>query len=151
MPPGIVPEPVRKLRERGPSTMAGLDVGTTSISPDTRRRYDVRRVLIRSAVGKQTSVFYLGGEHDLEDVVRAYIEENPDILAINSGAISMMFGDHSAELAGAWRSISDEYDVEPSPAAGSTEDANPTYGECPLCGKEDIRRLPDHIPDCPEA
>lgn len=145
----IMRQNVEFLRQEGPSTVEEMPGRWVNVQD---RADGVRRIALRKhssgeggGRGQQTYVYYLE-DHDLRDVVRKYLEENPGLLEQQTKqGLSRMFGDHSNDIQDAWRAIGWEYDVEISGGAG-TGKQDP--GPCSLCGAEDFQDLPTHLLDC---
>jgi hypothetical protein len=147
-------ELVPALRQQGPSPVTKLPVNSDSISPNQRRLHNVTRLFIQNRITtySATAVYYIEGEHDLTDVVRTYIEVNPDILDLSSGQITQVFSEASRRFRKAWRDVRDEYDIDTPEHYKNRENqgAGPRNTECPLCGEEGLGQLAAHLSKCPE-
>lgn len=141
------------LREHGPSSFYDADIQRST--PVSRHRDEedyVYKFDIGSAYGdisfrsgRSKTVYYLD-EHDKEDILREWLNINPNVLKNNSRrSIHMVICRSRPEF----KEASEEVLRPPAPDTGGQDN---TGGTCQLCGKEYKSSLPAHIRnDCPEV
>jgi hypothetical protein len=68
---------VRELREEGPLPLSELPVQSYSVSD---KRHGLATFCVNTGHFNRESVAYLFEEHDPEDVIRVFIEANPEVV-----------------------------------------------------------------------
>lgn len=147
--PRYVPKEVRYLREHGPTPRPELE--DAGIEPQGRyRHYDVRRLNVgrspgrtNCGIGRVTPVRYLP-EHDLETVVRTFIDANPAMLDRPKAGVTQYFGKDSHAMRDAWQAVADDY-ADEMPTR-KNQDVSPSEPSCDICG-EDVpaAHMTDHM------
>jgi hypothetical protein len=105
-----------------------------------------------STFGRTKPIYYLSQEHDPADVLEKWVAVNEPILqgrGLTTESVTRALS--KSDFKKAWKAICEQksFEVLDEPdysdrGGGQSEDR-----ACPYCGKS-IKRLPTHIPSCPE-
>lgn len=147
-------EVVQRLLDDGPQGGLEPNAGTRRQVPELRRVYLSSSRHGTFTVGNLTAVWYLAETHDPERVVRAFLEENPQLVDGTNAkqALTQKFANHSLELKRAWQNIADEFDVRTPHADRDPSHMGPRKMTCGICGEDDLPDVASHIRnDCPET
>lgn len=141
---------VKELRERGPVTQDEIAYSDMA----SLREHGVFSLLLKTSpptlgYGQQTPVYYLPDEHSKEQVVRKYIETNPELVTDKSKTqLVMMFKKAGPEFKQAAQNVAGEYELRNHSDTGQY---TVVTHNCPYCG-ETVSRMPSHLrEDCPEV
>lgn len=125
----------RFLKEHGPTPSSELE--------DPVTRTDKQRRGVRRISGPRNYVWYIEDEHDPHDVVRTFLEANPNLQEKHKQALAQRFSSHSDELREAVDEVAPEFGIHGLSNTGGGSNGSPA---CPICGEEVAAiMLPDHI------
>lgn len=153
------PVHARVLRENGPTAYDDFHDDRNGDSPSFRVRheYDIRKMAPKirgrsySNLGQLRTVYYLGGVHDLDAVVRAWLDANEGRLATlddddDSGFCKSITEQLSGDLKDAWRTVARMDDRVPETPDRSHDDMDNQFeGECPFCGARINTSIAHHL------
>jgi hypothetical protein len=97
-----------------------------------------------SGGGQKSGIYYIREKHSKKAVIEAWLEANEKTVKQNNS-----WSLHQACPESFRPALKDVIDVT-QPERENIGGAHEKGGECPACGQEYTRQLPDHLPECSE-